>query len=321
MYIILITVILFSIMVYMLIKYQNSNTFVNKNGICMQYNIYKIHNKEPSNSLPSSQILEWSFQSYNVSKILYEYTRDVQTHMGINQTIWAIKKTNDKINWEYYFYGLSPINVTYLKNLYDYNKKASINSYYEIIHKKYFPLEEININKLDEYKNNLIIFSVDVHPKFFDKKKVGNIDIYLDTTNTKTIVTPYKCTCHSFSKNIKYKGTNHIYDMKDYNQKIMMLSQLKQYINEPDKILINNWENINHINIIDKEYANSISINYFGFDTDTFIDFLIKHKYENKFIQNIIKNKNNLNHLSFEFSEDYDKDTMEITKTTIYGSF
>lgn len=314
----LLIIIIFGMVIVILKKYYFMETFVQSNGKCIQYNIYANYVKESPDKFPSSKLLEWTFKSYNAPDIMYKYTLDIQKFVGINNTIWAIKKVNDKINWEYYFYGLSLDEPSELSNLYSYNPKLSLKEYYKNIHKKYFPLENLDIEKLNKYKNKLIIFSVDVHPKFFNEEKIGNIDIYIDKNNKNIIKIPYKCSCYSFSDVINHKGNNFIYDIKDNAQKLAMLDKLQIY---PKNILIDGWENINHVTIIDKIYANSISINYFGFDIDTFIIFLKKHSYAKDFIDNIENNKEQLNHLSFEFAEDYDKYTLDVTKTTIYGSF
>jgi hypothetical protein len=109
--------------------------------------------------------------------------------------------------------------------------------------------------------------------------------------------------------------------MNDKNQRDIILNSLKKYTDNPNKILLNNWEKIINISLCDKIYSNCISINYFGFDIDTFIMFLNKHKYNKELIDKIINNKDNLKTQSFEISEDYNKDTLLVVKTTIYGSF
>jgi hypothetical protein len=303
---------------------KRKNNFVKKEDYNMQYNLYKIYNKNVI--IPSSQILKWMYDFYEVPNIIYDYTLDVQNEMGVNNTIWAMKKTNgkinnDKINWEYYFYGLNLNGERTTRNLYKYNKKLHINNYYNKIHKKYFPKEDININELNKYENKLIIYSVDVEPKYFEDKKIGNIDIYLHEGNNENIEMPYHCSCHSFNNNIKLKGDTNIYIMSDKNQRNIVYNTLRKYIDNPNKILLNNWEKIINISLCDKIYSNCISINYFGFDIDTFIMFLNKHNYNKQLIDNVIKNKDKLKTQSFEISEDYNKDTLQVVKTTIYGSF
>lgn len=322
---IIITVtIVFVLIITLLFSKSNLNkSFVHTNGKSMKYNIYKIHTDESTKQLPSSQILEWTFKSYNASDEMYKYTRDVQYSVGVNNTIWAIKKHYNKINWEYYFYGLSKDSNTDLSKLYTYNPKLSLEEYFKNIHKKYFPLESLNIMELNKYKDKLIIFSVDIHPKFFNDKKIGNIDIYLNQSVSNVIELPYICNCYSFSDNdeIKIKGVDYVYNIREPAQKNIMMTRLKLLFNNNTDILISNWEKIDHLTLINKIYSNSISINYFGFDIDTFILFIKKHKYAKDFVHKIENNKERLKHLSFEFSEDYDKNTLEITKTSIYGSF
>ena len=295
------------------------NNFVKKGDYNMQYNLYKIYNKDVK--IPSSQILKWMYDFYKVSDIIYDYTSDVQNEMGINNTIWAMKKIDNKVNWEYYFYGLNPSGERNTKDLYKYNKRLDINNYYNKIHKKYFPKEDININELNKYENKLIIYSVDVEPKYFKDKKIGNIDVYLHEGSNENIEMPYKCSCYSLSNKLNYKGMLNICNMKDKSQRDIILNTVKKYTENPDKILLKNWDKIDNINISEKEYSNCISINYFGFDIDTFIMFLNKHNYNKQLIQNVIKNKDNLKTQSFEISEDYNKDSLQIVKTTIYGSF
>ncbi len=301
------------------INKRKDNDFVKKGECNMQYNLYKIYNKDVK--IPSSQILKWMYDSYEVSDIIYDYTCDVQNEMGVNNTIWAMKKTNDKVNWEYYFYGLNSNGERKTKNLYKYNKQLHINNYYNKIHKKYFSKEDININELNKYDNRLIIYSVDIEPKYFTDKKIGNIDIYLHEGSNENIEMPYKCSCYSLSNKLNYKGMLNICNMNDKSQRDIVYNIVKKYTENPDKILLNNWQNIDNINISEKEYSSCISINYFGFDIDTFIMFLKKHKYNKKLIDNVIKNKDNLKSQSFEISEDYNKDTLQVVKTTIYGSF
>ncbi len=321
--IIFLIILIFFIICYILkknkINNRNDNNFVKKGEYNMQYNLYKIYNKDVK--MPSSQILKWMYESYEVPNVIYDYTYDIQNEMGINKTIWSMKKTEDKVNWEYYFYGLNPNSDRTTKDLYKYNKKLHINNYYNKIHKKYFPKEDINITELNKYENKLIIYSVDVEPKYFIDKKIGNIDIYLHEGSNENIEMPYHCSCNSFNNNIKLKGDTNIYIMNDKNQRNIVYNTLKKYTDNPNEILLNNWEKIINISLCDKIYSNCISINYFGFDIDTFIMFLNKHNYNKQLIQNVIKNKDNLKTQSFEISEDYNKDTLQVVKTTIYGSF
>ena len=321
---IIILIIIILLTVYFFIKYKNNNknnnknNFVKKSNHNIQYNLYIIHNDKVD--MPSSQILKWMYDSYKMPEIMYQYTCDIQNEMGVNNTIWGMKKTKEKINWEYYFYGFNISGITTIDKLFKYNKRLHINNYYNKIHKKYFPKENIDIDKLDKYNDKLIIYSVDVYPKYFEEKKVGNIDIYLHE-NGNNIEIPYKCTCNTYNNEIKLKGNANIYNIRDIKQKNIVYETIKKYTKNPEDILIKNWDKVLNINICDKIYSNSISINYFGFDIDTFIMFLQKHDYNKDLIDKIIKNKDKLKYQTFEISEDYDKDTLEITKTTIYGSF
>ncbi len=307
------------IIIYFFLKKTKNNNFVKKSNHNIQYNLYIVHNDKVD--IPSSQILKWMFDFYKVPDIIYKYTCDIQNEMGINNTIWAMKKTKDKINWEYYFYGLNINGLTTIDNLYKYNNNLHINNYYNKIHKKYFSKENIDLNKLNKYNDKLIIYSVDVHPKYFQEKKVGNIDIYFHESNNKEIEMPYKCSCYTLDNEIKYKGMLNIYNMNNKIEQDKLYNFIKKYTDNPENILLKKWRNIKNINISEKEYSNSLSINYFGYDIDTFIIFLEKHDYNKELIKKIIENKDKLKNQSFEISEDYDKNTLEITKTTIYGSF
>ena len=117
----------------------------------------------PVGKLRVSNLLTNSFTVANVADSYYDLKDTIGSHMGLNETIWGIKKNGNDFGWEFYFSdqgGKKPeVNVTHIAP----------------VVKDYFDLNAV----VDEDRN-YPMFSFDVCDDFFRKKKVDTIHLYID---------------------------------------------------------------------------------------------------------------------------------------------
>jgi hypothetical protein len=284
-------------------------------NINLIYNFFCVYNISSTRwNMTSAHILEMIFNYYNFSEKIINFTQDIQKNIGINKTIFGIKKeiNNDNINLEYYFYGWEYKKPGNLDNL--FNNSRNVNNFNKIFY-KYF-------NKtISIIKKNCIIYSIDI----IDNNVNDLTHLYCYKENEKNILDE-----NSSLINYEYNNkTNELiiesesftYTTKNTNFEDIIIPALK-------KLGINNftqikffYKNSKYFAFLNKYIKKKIGIYYHCINIDSFIVFLKIAGFKNDFIEYFNAFKTRLEHLSFEIALDYDINIQSFTRFAFYGSY
>jgi hypothetical protein len=289
------------------------------------YNFFAIYNKQDNNIfMSSSDIFEMVLKYYDMNSSLIKFTQSLQKYVGINNTIWGVKKEKNTkyISLEYYFYGWDKYDPGKINDL--YNNKCNVNHVNKFFN-KYF---NKNITFDERIKNNTVIYSIDITNDMFNTKELNNkVHMY----------------CHkekNINNKLSYNSGLITYEYDYVNNSIILESESETF-----KVDENNWENIkdnilekkyniiNHHEKLKKYYINSkyfaildkhmkkkLGIYFHCININSFIDFLTIGNFEKDFIDYFVFHEYFLQNLSFEIAMDYDPYTHELTKFAFYGS-
>jgi hypothetical protein len=306
-------IILLIIVISTIIVFKNKKivekSFVKNDGYFLHPLGYYTFKQDPK-YLPSSQVLYWSFKSYKAPDIMYSYIKDVQDFVGVNNMIYAFKKSNinDKFLWEIYFYGFDRNRRKRISiddvNFFITNKSMRYENYKKI--NKYFTIEEETEKTLEHLLKDSWIYSFDLTPEIFYNKKINNVDVY--KKNLCSVIDNGK---------VKLKYSSIMFDFKIPGIQYLFIKKVKE-LGCMD-MLIPNWESMGEIYIADKIIDNTISIYYSCSNMDYIISFLEKYRYHGDFIENIRKNKDKL--FKYAVAENFDRNSHKVLKTSIGGSF
>jgi len=282
-------------------KEKNNNLeYVSKNEEFFDYCHYKYNtNKESYSKLRSSNLLINSFDFMNCDTYFYQLLNLIRDKIGLNNTIWGIKKIDNDLFWELYFYNREKKNylITIPTIL------SLINNFFKL--KLEIPK---NFQKLPYF-----MFSIDLSKDFFLKKSIEGVHIYLGPS--------YFLNNHSMT----FENNYSFYDAKEEIKKIVKDVKDSSFI-DFSKIKLSEIlmpELINCKFICRSRKQKNDCIYYSRINIDQFIFFLKKFKYPKKIISFIEQNKSNLDHLLYDVGFDYtmENNKLKILKSGYYGSF
>ncbi len=295
-----------------------------------QCNLYK-DGPKLNVEITSAQILEFTLkQAPNVAKLALA----LQQHYGVGRIVYGIKNTNDIIQWEFYFYGVSRLlddpNVepSDVSELYIYsNPDFQINEFLKV-HYKYFP-EDINKYKLttEQYKK-LAIISIDLTEESVMKGITPCLNLYYALQPKLTI--PFRVGELTYKKNepVKSRSIQYI----DYYHNIMTKFNGFKFGCQQVGILDDDVTNlINFLNgskyicsvvaFINK--GEEIGLYMLGINLDAFLGFLAKYNYHAGLISYLIKHKHDTQQFDYEVGFHFLKGNKNSTpsRTAFYGIF
>lgn len=259
---------------------------------------------EYTGKLRSVNMLFHSFELMNCDDNFYDLVKLIQENLGSNKTVWGIKKMDDDIFWEFYFYN-------YEKK----DPKIRISNILDIT-KPFFFLDA-KLNENIPY----FMFSIDIKPEFFENKKLNGIHIYTKGQNKRTGGLSFFLDENS----IRLENHYAFYDPRTEMEEIISRIKLSMFI-DFDKININEillpeLADCKRICIANKQENDCIY--YSGIDINQFLFFLKRFEYPKEIISFIEINKSKLDHLQYDIGFDYKmvNDKLKTVKSGYYGTF
>lgn len=248
------------------------------------------------NKLRPINLLFNSFKYSNCNDKFYRFVDHIRKKNGLNKTVWGIKKIEDKILWEFYFY--------------DWKIKDRATSMSRFIKQcKPFFMTKIKPNENIPY----FMFSVDVDDNLLLYKKLNGFHVY---------------TGSSYFLDEKGMTLENHYNFYNSKKEIkrLIIDIKRSAIIDFTKIKLSDilWpELINCYSICRSRKKNNDAIYYSRINIEQFIFFLKKLKYPNGLIIFIEKNKSKLDHLFYDVGFDYvmENNKLKIIKSGYYGVF
>lgn len=248
--------------------------------------------------LRSSNLLFHFFDILNHGKPYDDIVKRIQNGIGLNKTVWGIKKLADQYAYEFYFYNSDwekknrPKHITDLLNI--------IQSIYpsHIIMNENFPY---------------FMFSLDIFPGFY-QQRVAGLHVYLGNFSYFFNETGMKMENHYAFYNPNTKAQQIALDV--FQSAFIDFSKL-----EIQEILIPELSDCKRICRAHK--ASNDGIYFSGINIDQFIFFLKKFDYPLPIISFIEENKAQLDHLQFDVGFDYkmQDEKIKYLKSGYYGTF
>ena len=273
-----------------------------------KYFDYTLHPYTPlsatKNKLKSINLLINSFEYMRCKNSLFGLVTDIQKKIGFDKTIFGIKKMNDEIFWEFYFYNYNKIDPLVTMS----NIKKILHPYFII---NSCPAEDINY----------FMFSIDIKKGVVDSGKAGNFHVYLSDYEKRAAGVCY------LLKNNKLKLENYYMFYNPKLEKEEILKNIKSLLSinfnrvNLNKILKPEFLSCKKICIAKKKFCNGI---YFsGLNIKQFLVFLKLFKYPESMVNFVEKNKSKLNHLMYDIGFDFlvRNQKVFIKKSSYYGIF
>lgn len=285
--------------------------FVKDNGNYFSYVLYPYQRitRYTNNFYPSSSVLAYSFQCLNAPKVLYNFTNQVQAEVGINQTVWGLKKDGSEYSWEYYFY-------------YPYqNPKKEVNSILHLVTKHFNTDTCMYPSNNPEFKGkDYFMFSLDLDRKLCSDKKLNNLDIYL---GVKGYGNSYAWDPND-SLNLTHKNTYYFFkpnEVKELKKRFYEITgeffpRTRMFNRYIMRYLLNSQISI-CLAIKPKSYCLYAS----GIPVNDLISFLYDLDYPQSFQDAIKSNHGKLDGLLFDVGVNFLINPFRIIKSGIYGTF
>lgn len=274
-------------------------------------NFWALHKKQINNYLPSSAILNKTFNTYRAPIDIINLTNTVSSVVGTHNTVWSIKNNLDgsPVRWEFYWYGhkLGPMDklIQNMNGSKFINKKGLDNILSALPPKSN---KTIELMKEINEKHPIFVISSDVIPGNLNNNDAIQVYTYVNKNITDK---PWTCYCFSISNG---KISPIVDVMKTY----------EPTVGNKTEIMIDKYYNVaEYIGVIQKYSKNQIGIYYHCIPIDSFIDFLKEYRYSTDLINFIVNNKERLSNLPFEIAINYsiDNGTYNPVRTAFYGVF
>lgn len=258
-----------------------------------------------NNKLRSNNLLINSFDFGKCSQDFYRLIEVIKEKVGINNTVWGIKKIDNNLSWEFYFYNHG-------------KKDPRINiSNLLYITRPFFALD-IEVDEKMPY----FMFSMEITHDLFIKKILDGLDVYTGYTNNDRNM-GFNYFLDKSGKKLKNHYT--FYDAgKDVRE---IMSNIKGSIFvDFHKIRLNELllpELVDCKTICIAKKPENDCIYYSGININQFLFFLEKFDYPENLVSFIRKYKSKLDHLQYDVGFDYRfrENKLEIIKSGYYGTF
>ena len=248
------------------------------------------------NAMKSIELLFDSFKFANCNKSFFDLVDCIRRKLGPEQTVWGVKKSDELISWEFYFY-----------NWEKKNPQITISNLLKIC-RPFFTSRIVPDENISYF-----MFSIDISSDLLASRKLPGVHVYagdsyfLDETGM-TLENQYNF--YSPKKDIRKL----VCDIKQST--IVDFSRIKL-----TSIL---WpELIDCYSICRSRKKKKDAIYYSRLNLQQFLFFLKKLNYPKEIIAFIERNRAKLGHLKFDIGFDYvmHGSTIEIVKSGYYGTF
>lgn len=277
-------------------------SFVKDNGEYYSY-VLQPYTRHENGKLPSSWVLEKSFKIFDAPLAFNKLTYQIQKYLGINQSVWGLKKAGENYSWEYYFYYPNQ------------NPRKRVNQLMPFFNQ--FSNEDINYPL--EGKHNYFMWSIDIDP---NQSEFGGIDLYMGREGFG----------RSFcwkpqSDQLEYKNTYQFFKHAKDDSRPEVISTFKKACEKelkklPSKqILRDDLIKATQISYCLAKKPSTCCVYYSGIDVDTLIKWMTDFNYDSQLIKAIKGKKKDLAGLLFDVGYDFDSKTEKIGKSGIYSTF
>jgi len=224
--------------------------------------------------------------------------------LGINKTVWGVKKRDSRFSWEFYFYN--------------YNKE---NPEISITNLKKCLSPEFSLPVYPREEWDYFMFSFETDEVGFRRNKINGCDIY--TTDKTRRMSGFSF--HLYKDQVNFKN---IYKFYSSDERGMLKNIMRKNFTamQVSKILfpfnIKGTICLAKKNVLDKT-PRTYGIYFNRVDIDSFLYFLQQFQYPSKLIKFVKKNKYKLNHFLYDIGFDFKvkNDNISYIKSGFYGLF
>jgi hypothetical protein len=260
----------------------------------------------PENKLCSANLLFHSFEFAGISDRGYDLVRAIREGFGVSRTVWGVKKLENDIRWEFYFY--------------DYKRRErerSITRLLDIIR----PLVhcEIKANENLHY----FMFSVDIDDALISgRKELDEVHMYIGNPGSSVS----SGICYSVTtRGTRLENFYFFFDAKKEWSDILGKAECSAHIDTTqipiDRILWPEMRTAQVIVVSNKQENDAV---YFSrINVDQLIFFLRRMRYPRELISFVEENRSRLDHLLYDAGFDYrmEGEDLRILKSGYYGIF
>lgn len=260
----------------------------------------------PVNKMRSSNLLFNSFETASLSRRIWEIVRAIREGFGVHYTVWGIKKLEDEIRWEFYFY--------------DYRRRErerSITRLLDLLR----PLVRCGIEANEDL--HYFMFSIDITQDLVSGE-LGLEEVHLYIGNPGSTVS--SGICYSLTKTgTRLENFYFFFDAKRERAKILNKMICSAHVDfsviDIQRVLWPEMSTCQVLVVANKQENDAV---YFSrINVDQLIFFVRKMKYKRESITFIEENRSRLNHLLFDAGFDYrmEEKDLVILKSGFYGVF
>lgn len=250
--------------------------------------------------------VELMYQSFDVSQCrieFYDLVTNLQRNVGVNRTVWGVKKADGRIWWEFYWYN--------------YRKGSALVSIPDVLKALGFTdssLLGIRSRKPDS------MFSIDVLPSFFENETLDHFYVYIPGYSNTSGVN-YLLNNKGFTLENHYTFFNPLNDFEQIKSAIKRSIYLNFDEIQLHSILVPELIRCKSICISNKR--NCDGIYYCGLNISQFLFFLKQYDYPPALVDLVERHSSLLDHLEFDVGFDYKmvEDNLQIVKSSYYGTF
>ena len=273
--------------------------FVEANETLFDYCHYEYSPKVPAaGKLRSSSLLFHSFAALNQERQYYDVVQAIRARIGINNTVWGIKKINDQFSYEFYFY-----NTTWEPE----ERLSSVAGILEAVAPYY------RCNARPNEQLPYFMFSLDFPPGF-SRLEIPGVHLYTGSF-------AYYCDAGGMTLENHYS----FYDPGPDRDKITRDVWKSAFVDYSSvdirEILIP--ELISCKSVCRSHKPRNDGIYYSGISPAQFLFFLKRFEYPEPIIAWISDNQARLDHLQYDIGFDYTMESgrIKILKSGYYGVF
>lgn len=276
----------------------------------MTYNIFKhMEGTVPEDCLTSADLLAKTL--CNAPETLGKVAA-LQKHFGAGNIVWGVKNNKGEVEWELYFYGLSPDSTRYQRasELYSHNPDMRIDAFLEH-HKKLFPADDYDADTIEQ--KNLCIFSIDLNEENSLQGCTPKLNLYYIHGNVirypilSTEVTFFQ---RSEGRKPFAKGVHINYDPR--KTKVQELSRL---LDIPEMLIIRVYQfvagtgyDVRYMCITDK--GEEIGVYMLGISVQNFIHFLVYNSYDIRLMEYVSSHAAELENIEKEIAFHFNKEAL-----------
>ena len=256
--------------------------------------------------LRSANLLYRSFNDLGMDDRAYHIVEAIRAAIGVNQTVWGLKRSGSLYAWELYFY--------------DYRRRERERSMTRVMEAlKPFVACDVPFNESDYY----FMFSLDLDNNVaMGKTSLDEIHMYIgNTASNVSSGISYSLTEGDRKMENFYFFFDPKKDREELVAKVACSARIDTSVIPLDRVLWPELRECRTICIANKQESDCA---YFsGINVDQFLFFLKRMNYPDTLISHVEENRHLLDHLLYDVGIDYrmENDNLMILKSGYYGTF